>query len=235
MRTTGPHFVVDSLDADVVDLDGEDAHHLTRVLRASAGQPVSLTDGAGTVGQARVDEIGASVRVVVEQRAHVPRARPSLTVVHALPKARKLDGVVRALTELGVDRIVPVVSARTESRPKPQAAERWRALALAATKQSRRAWLPAVADLGAWTDAFDAPGEGIVLWEESTVPLPVVMAGLAGAERLVLGIGPEGGLTPEEVAATGLPAASLGATVLRTETAATVACAAVLALSGGLG
>ncbi|MGH8906275.1 MAG: RsmE family RNA methyltransferase [Egibacteraceae bacterium] len=242
----GPHFLVPptQIHSDRAVLTGDDARHLAVVLRAAPGEPVSLSDGAGRCWQARVvrarrDEV---ILRLVDAR-HVPRPRPRLTVVHALPKGRKLDDVVQRLAEIGVDRLVPVHSARSSVRLGPakaaKAAERWRAVALAAAKQSRQAWLLDVAEVGEWAKAFPAgtPGHeihGMCCWEESVTPLREVGVPM-DADEIVLAIGPEGGLCPEEVAATGLPEASLGPTILRTETAALVAASIVLHRLGRLG
>jgi 16S rRNA (uracil1498-N3)-methyltransferase len=235
----GPHFFVATADVDGrrAVLRGEDARHLAVVLRVAPGDEVSLSDGAGTCWMGRVDRASAAeVGVALGAAVRHDPPRPRLTVVHALPKARKLDGVVQRLVEIGVDRLVPVHSARTEVRLGPdkaaKAVARWRAVALAAAKQSRRAWLFDVAPVGEWTTAFAGAGAGAVCWEEATVPLRAVDA---AAVELTLGIGPEGGLTAEEVAASGLPAVSLGPTVLRTETAALVAASILLHRAGRLG
>jgi 16S rRNA (uracil1498-N3)-methyltransferase len=242
VRTVGPHFLIPPGDHDgrAAVLRGNDAHHLASVLRAAPGDPVSLADGSGVLLQARVREARPDlVRLAVVECGHLPAPRPVLTVVHALPKGRKLDEVVQRLTELGVERLVPVTSARSLVRlgdKTAKAVSRWRAVAAAAAKQSRRVRPLQVDDVGTWTTAFDDADAGVVLWEEARSPLRAVLAGLpADARRLVLAVGPEGGLGADEVARSGLPAASLGPTVLRTETAALVAASALLYHVGRLG
>jgi 16S rRNA (uracil1498-N3)-methyltransferase len=244
MVGAGPHFFVDPAD---VDLDarpapravvrGHEAAHLAVVLRAQPGAAVSLADGRGRVYAGRVARAARDeVIVQVDAGRDVPPPRPRLTVVHGLPKRRKLDEVVQRLTELGVDRLVPVTTERSEVRldgeRAARAVARWRAVALAAAKQSRRARLLEVAEVGRWAAAFQPGTRGAVLWEEAAISLRAVLD--PDADELVLGVGPEGGLTAAEVAAAGLPAASLGPTVLRTETAALVAATAVLTLTGRL-
>lgn len=238
LRTTGPHFFCAPPDEGRVTLDGDDAHHLRTVLRAGPGAPVSLADGAGGLYQATVTGFaGAAVRLEVTAAATVPAPRPVVTVVQALPKGRKADEVVQRLTELGVDRYVAVHSSRSQVALDParaaKAQRRWEAVALAAAKQSRRARPLLVEPVGEW------PGPpataGAVLWEEADRPLREVLAPADGVDEITLLVGPEGGLTPDEVAATGLPAASLGPTILRTETAAIAAAALVLHAVGRLG
>lgn len=239
--TRGPHFFCEpgTVDGASAMLRGDEAHHLTRVLRAEPGDPVSLADGTGALYQARIAEADpARVRCMIVERHEVPPPRPAVTVVHALPKGRKLDGVVQRLSEVGVDRLVPVHSARSQVRlygdRAAKAVGRWRAVALAAGKQARRVRLLDVAVVGEWGDAF-TEAEGVVLWEEAEIGLPTVLEGLGGADEVVLAVGPEAGLDADEVAAAGLPAARLGPTVLRTETAALVAASVLFAAFGRLG
>lgn len=240
-RTRGPHFLCDpaAVDGTQAALHGQEAHHLARVLRAAPGDPVSLADGTGALYQARVADVRPDrVSCAITDHHDVAPPRPALTVVHALPKARKLDEVVQRLTEVGVDRVVPVHSARSAVRLRgdkaARALARWRAVALAAAKQSRRVRPLHVADVGEWTTAFPPAAAGSVLWEEAERGLPAVLPTLPDADEIVLGVGPEGGLTGDEVSATGLPAAGLGPTILRTETAALVAASVVLAAVGRL-
>jgi 16S rRNA (uracil1498-N3)-methyltransferase len=237
---TGPHFFVAPADVDggQAILRGDQARHLAVVLRARPGMAVSLADGVGARFRAQVAAVDPDgVRLEILDRETVSPPRPSLTVVHALPKGRKLDEVVEKLSEIGVDRLVPVHSARSQVRLDAAKAEkaraRWEAVALAAGKQSRRVRPLRVEPVADWATAFGA-GPGVVLYEEAEVPLRARLAeiGAAEASELVLAIGPEGGLTPEEVAACGLPAATLGSTILRTETAALAAAAATLTLLG---
>lgn len=213
-------------------LDADDTHHLTTVLRARPGAEVSVADGTGSVWSGRFEGLrDGQARIALEDHELHPAASPRITVVHALPKQRKLDDVVQRLTELGVDRIVPVHSARSQveltERKATKALGRWRAIAMAAAKQSRRARLTEIAEVGEWSTAFTAAAPGVVCWEESSRGLKAVLTDVGDVGALTLGIGPEGGLTPDEVAASGLPDASLGRTILRTETAALVAVAAL--------
>lgn len=238
----GPHFFVDAtvVDGDTAILSGAEAHHLAVVLRARHGDPVTLADGTGAMFDARVRSADpGAVELVLTGRWEVPAPSPRLTVVHALPRARKLDDVVQRLSEVGVDRLVPVRSGRSQVRLDGERADkavtRWRAVALAAAKQSRRARPLEVTDLGDWNTALPPGVPGAVLWEEATDGLRGVLRDAGPTTEFVLAVGPEGGLSAEEVATTGLPVASLGPTVLRTETAALVAAAVVLAEVGRIG
>ena len=230
-----PHFFVatQQVGADEALLDDLDTRHLVTVLRARSGAPVTVADNSGTVWSGVYRGMsGGAAAISLLSSTHTPAPRPALTVVHALPKQRKLDAVVQDLTELGVDRIVAVHSERSQvellDRKAEKAVARWRAVALAAAKQSRRARLPEIAEVGAWDSAFPPDVPGVVAWEESRTGLRAVLAAMDDPPaEFVLGIGPEGGLTADEVTSTGLPDVSLGHDILRTETAALVAASAV--------
>lgn len=229
----------EAVDDGRVVLGDEDSHHLVRVLRRGPGAAVSVADGAGRVWQGEIAEVGPPVVLTLAAPVEVPMPCPLLTVVHALPAGRKLDEVVRRLSELGADRLQPVISARAENRPRRDKAAkqvgRWRAVAHAAAKQARRARPLAVDDVGSWPGVLPESAVGAVLWEDADVRLGAALDDVDAAEGIALGIGPEGGLTAEEVAAAGLPAVALGDTILRTETAAVAAGAVVLHRAGRFG
>ncbi|MPZ73160.1 MAG: RsmE family RNA methyltransferase [Nitriliruptorales bacterium] len=229
-----PHFFVapEQVGSGVALLGPDDSRHLVTVLRGRPGDRVTVADGTGTLWNAVYQgHQGGLVEIALLESTFLRQRHPAFTVVHALPRQRKLDDVIQRLTELGVSRVVPVHSERSQveldQHKAAKAVARWRAVALAAAKQSRRARLPVIEEVGEWPDAFADGCRGIVLWEESPVALRTALDDMPAVDELVLGIGPEGGLTRGEVAATRLPHASLGPTVLRTETAAIVAVSAL--------
>lgn len=238
----GPHFFVDpaNVHGGIAVLRGDESRHLVVVLRTRAGDPVSLADGTGRRWQAKLASPDpGEARLVLLHEVEQESFGDAVTVVQALPKGRKLDEVVQRLAEVGVARLAPVTSARSEVRlsgaKADKALQRWRAVALAASKQSRRARVLEVEPVGAWPGPLAGARGGVVLWEEAATPLREILAGLGDVDEVVLGIGPEGGLTPEEAGAGAGPPALLGSTVLRTETAALVAASAVMTLRGRLG
>jgi 16S rRNA (uracil1498-N3)-methyltransferase len=229
-----PQFFVaeNQVESEQALLDEDDTRHLVTVLRARTGMRVRIADNTGSVWAGSYQGLSKGrARVALTDRTVVSTPQPAITVVHALPKQRKLDDVIQRLTELGVDRIVPVHSERSQveldERRAAKAVTRWRSVALAAAKQSHRARLPQVSDVGEWSTAFDPATPGVVCWEGSTTPLGAALDAIDRPPRFVIAIGPEGGLTEEEVAASGLPSVSLGRSILRTETAALVAVSAV--------
>jgi 16S rRNA (uracil1498-N3)-methyltransferase len=235
-----PYVFVDAADCSGgrVALRGPVAHHVLTVLRRGRGDAVSVADGSGAVRRCRIDRVrDGEAACAVTATADVPLPAPAVRAVCGLPRQRKLDDVVQRLTELGVDEIVPVHTARSQVRLEgtraDRAVARWRAVARAAAEQSRRSRLPVVAPVTAWTDAFTGVTDGVVLWEDAKTALATVA--FDGAARVSIGVGPEGGLTAAEVDAAGVPAAGLGSTILRTETAAVVGPALVLHRVGRLG
>ena len=236
-------------------LTGGDAHHLTVVRRARAGDRVCISDGAGTVVEGRVASLSPSA-VEVEPLAERQLAKPSpaVRVFQALAKGAKVDLIIQKLVELGVDEIVVFASGRSvpqwDARKRGQMATRWTTIAREAAKQSRRAWLP---QTGGPVPAADAalmagsvagpvgrpPDGGLVLLadESSATPLRDVLPS-ALTQPCTVVIGPEGGLTPGEREAFGSAGAipfSLGPHILRTETAGLAAAALVLHHAGRLG
>jgi 16S rRNA (uracil1498-N3)-methyltransferase len=228
-----PVFWCPSLQPDVLRLQGAEAHHAAVVRRLRTGERIRLTDGAGSVADGTVTGVDrVRVDVAVESRAVLPRPAPRVTVVQAVPKGERAELAVQALTEVGVDRVVPWVADRGQVRLSGDRGGRllakWRAWAFEASKQSRRAWFTEVADLASTAEvaallrAADLP---VVLHETATRPLRVD----PGVTDAVLVVGPEGGITDDELEALGVRPVRLGDTVLRTSTAGAVAAGIVLA------
>jgi 16S rRNA (uracil1498-N3)-methyltransferase len=226
---------------DQVTLKGDEAHHAVAVRRIRVGEQVALTDGRGTTAEGHVSETGKRRLSVVADRVHtVAEPTPQITVVQALPKGDRGELAVEMLTEIGVATIVPWASARSVAVWRGERAEkglaRWRSTAREAAKQARRSWFPQVIALASTADvcalAADA-GVAVVLHEGAELPLDRVEVPEEG--DVVLVVGPEGGLTDEEVAAlrdAGATVVRLGAEVLRTSTAGVAAVAALLARTG---
>lgn len=225
-------FVGSAADlTDRLEVVGDDGRHLARVLRLRPGETVTVADGAGVWRPYRVGAVdGVTVGLTAVAGAdREPDPAPRLAVAFALTKGEKPDLTVQKLTELGVDRILPVLADRSVSRPDaakgPVVAERWRRIAREAARQCRRATLPAVEELRPLGDLAGHPG--LVVAERGGRPAADLPAP-DGGEVLVV-IGPEGGLSDAEVGALRPWARlGLGPTVLRAETAA-IAAAALLA------
>ncbi|MER6140296.1 16S rRNA (uracil(1498)-N(3))-methyltransferase [Streptomyces sparsogenes] len=243
---TAPVFLADSLAEAAVGarlaLEGPEGRHAVSVRRLRVGEPVVLTDGAGTGAFGAVAAVEGKDRLLVEvaEVRHETPPRPRITVVQALPKGDRGELAVETMTETGVDAIVPWAAARCVTQWKGErglkALGKWRATAREAGKQSRRLIFPEVADAMTTRQVARLLAESdfaAVLHEEGSEPLAT--APLPAEGSVVLVVGPEGGVSPEELAAfaeVGAGPYRLGPTVLRTSTAGTAAAALLLGRTG---
>ncbi|WP_156757712.1 16S rRNA (uracil(1498)-N(3))-methyltransferase [Actinokineospora pegani] len=231
-------FLVAALPpADAFTLDGPEGRHAAAVRRLRVGERLLVTDGAGGVARCAVTAAGRdTLDLSVEERWTEPEPAPRVIVVQALPKGDRGELAVELATEAGADAVVPWRATRCVTKwddgPRgAKALDRWRKTAREAAKQSRRARVPHVADpvslralLGLVADSALA----LVLEAGLSARLAEVDLPLAG--DIVLVIGPEGGITPEELDAladAGARPVRMGPSVLRTSTAAAVALGAL--------
>ncbi len=202
-------------------LDDDEAHHGLRVLRLQAGETLRLADGAGGSAEAEVVEVSKRLVLRVGPVAAAPAERcADLAVAVAPPKGDRWTDLVRGLTELGVGAILPLRSARGEREP--ASLDRARRVAGEALKQSRRAWLPRLGP-AVGIPALAAGGTRLIVGDPAGGP---PRPGRPRPTTLV--IGPEGGLTADELAAldaAGAERVRLAGPVLRIETAALAAAA----------
>ena len=237
------YISAEQLSGSRADLSPEDAHHARDVLRLEVGTPVELIT-EGSRYEARISEMAPQV-VAVEIVNRLPSTEPRLaiTLFQGLPKADKMEWIIQKAVELGVVRIVPVRMKRCVVRLSEQdgrkKAERWRRIAREACKQSGRSTLPQIDDPVS-PDALPALIAGLdataIPWESCAEGGPMAFARAhSSLSSLGIVIGPEGGMTPEEVellrAAGGMPI-TLGPRILRTETAGLAAVSAFLGLYG---
>lgn len=245
---TAPVFVVDHLDADSAGryvLDGPEGRHAVSVKRLRHGEDVVLTDGAGRWAQCVVVDAEGKDRLVVrvDSLAEEPPESPRITVVQALPKGDRGELAVETMTETGVDAIVPWAASRCVTQWRGdrglKALAKWRATAREAGKQSRRVRFPEIADAATSKQVAALLAEAdfaAVLHEDreyGSEPLATVELPTSGT--IVLVVGPEGGVSPEELdlfAQAGAKAYRLGRSVLRTSTAGTAATALLLGRTG---
>lgn len=237
-----PVHLVASLDGvdvgSTVSVEGDEAHHAVAVRRLRVGESVVLTDGRGSTVVGEVASTGKRVfEVTATSVSSSPAPEPALTVVQAIPKGDRGELAVEVLTEVGVAQIVPWSAARCVAVWKGERAakslSRWRSTAREAAKQSRRPWFPEVAEVASTADVMaqvSGADLAVVLHEEASESLASLSVPAAG--RVVVVVGPEGGLTDDEVAAltdAGAHAVRLGPEVLRTSTAGVAAVSALLA------
>jgi 16S rRNA (uracil1498-N3)-methyltransferase len=229
------------LSRGIIRLDDRQSHHARGVLRLALGGRVELFDDAGRSAEGVVVSLAEAVEVRVEAVLEAEAGGLELTVAAAVPKGGRADWMVEKLSELGVARFFPLAAERSVVLPLGDGKlQRWRRLAEESAKQCRRAGVMRIEALTKPADLL-AGHEGLG-WYCSTGPGAVGMSAaagrwIAGEKRLLLLIGPEGGWTEAEermMSDRGLTAVSLGATILRTETAALAAAAVAMALLGSV-
>ena len=226
-------------------VEGDEGFHAATVRRIRPGETLVLADGAGTVADCVVeaaDKRTLTTRVL--QRRTVEPARPAVTVVQAIPKSDRSELAIELATEAGADEFVAWQAARCQVRWDGDRAEkglrRWRAVARSAARQSRRPYIPDLSGpmsteslAGYLTERIGRGALALVLHESADRPL--AQCPVAEAESIVLVVGPEGGVSDEEIAAlrrAGAEPVRLGPTVLRTSTAAAVGLGAIGVLTG---
>jgi 16S rRNA (uracil1498-N3)-methyltransferase len=220
---------------------GEEGRHGAAALRLRTGESVALVDGEGRRVPATVVDVTRDAFVVELATAHdEPPPTPSITVAQALAKGDRADAAVEMMTEAGVDRIIPWSASRSIAVWKGERAERglrrWNAVVRAASKQARRARFPQVAPLHTTdrlAEVVAGAATALVLHESATQPLATVPVAATG--EIVLVVGPEGGISDDELerfVAAGATPVRLGESVLRTSTAGVAAAAVVMTRTG---
>jgi 16S rRNA (uracil1498-N3)-methyltransferase len=221
-----------------VELTGDEARHAVVVKRIRTGEQVALTDGAGTTAVCTVSATSkSSLTATVDAVTAVEPEMPRVVVVQAIPKGDRGELAVEMLTEVGVDVIVPWAAARSvavwRGDKRDKALSRWRSTSREAAKQARRSWFPEVTDVvttGRVVELLRDCSVPVVLHEAASGPLADLP--VPGRGEIVIVVGPEGGISDEELAAfasVGAEPVRMGTSVLRTSTAGVAATAALLA------
>jgi 16S rRNA (uracil1498-N3)-methyltransferase len=231
-------FFVEQIEGKSATLRGEGAEHLGRVLRAAPGQLYELSDGR-QVWLARVERVALSKRG--ENRVEFALVEPiaarasdlEIILLVSLVKFDRFEWCLEKATELGATEIIPLAAARTDKPLIAAAAKRatrWGKILLESAQQSRRLRPPALSTIQRPADAFQRTQADLKVILSERAEAPSIKESLKGAHGVsaALAIGPEGGWTEEEISiarAAGFREASLGETILRTETAVVAALA----------
>jgi len=231
-----PYFFCAELPSSpvVVTLGGDEGRHAFSVRRLRSGDAITLFDGHGNVGSGEVGVMDArrkTLEVHISSVTKEPAPRP-LTLAAALPKGERLAVMLDMATQLGMTRFAPLDCERSVVKVSENARKRWQRICLEACKQSRRAWLPKLAQTSTVANFSGHAGDAAPVWIAHPGGCPVDEALRSGLAPAAVMIGPEGGFTPREVesaTARGAVVVSLGAAVLRLETAA-LACLAMTRL-----
>jgi 16S rRNA (uracil1498-N3)-methyltransferase len=223
----------------VCTLDPDESRHARKVLRLSEGDRVELFDGSGRLAHAVIVDKALKVPGVVGCRVESietpPRVTPWLTVASAVPKGPRSAEMVNQLAQAGVDRFVPLTTARSVVDPNENQRQRFERAALAAAKQSGRLTRMQIGGARRWEDLPTDGGLTLML-DRAGQGGAAVDDAIRGAERVTLMVGPEGGWDEAERAgaeAAGVRRWRLGPSVLRIETAAVAGAAVVRYLRSG--
>lgn len=235
-----PKFFVEkqNINDRTVSVTGEDVAHISRVLRMSPGDKITVCDGEGYDCTAVITSITKDAVFADIAEKHRCEAEPGvkITVFQALPKQGKMEYIIQKNTELGVSEFVPVYTKRCVAKPSDKT-KRWQRVALEAAKQCGRGCVPKVHDTVNFKDALLSAAEyekKIILYEceDKTRLSEVIPSGISSAAVFV---GPEGGFEPEEIEAAqehGIIPVTLGKRILRTETAAAAVTPIILFIQG---
>lgn len=215
----------------VIQLSPQESRHATAALRMTTGERVLVADGVGRRAVGQLEVQGNAASVMIESIVDEPAPDPSITVVQALAKGEHGELAIDLMTQVGVDRIVPWAAQRSIVQLKGDRAEKaltkWQLAARSAAKQSRRAWLPVIDEVATTKEvlaqlaAFDSV---LLLHEMASTPLATVALPTSG--HICLIVGPEGGISAEELTDFGSVGAvdvRLGPDVLRASLAGAVA------------
>lgn len=240
-------FVAEPLAAEMA-ITGQDARHISRVLRLSVGEPLIIVAAGGQAGQGRISAMTAdAVTVVMEETLSESKEPPiCVRLAQSLPKSDKMDYIVQKAVELGVTAITPLAAehcvVQYDAKKKAARCERWQKIAMEAAKQCGRSSVPAVEPIASLREVLQQAGPDtvIVFFYEGETPLGLktALADNRQATDFLLIVGPEGGFSPAEVAlarAAGAQIVTLGPRILRTETAALAGVAAIMYEQGDLG
>lgn len=239
-----PRFFVEEIKGRQIVLTGENAAHIAKSLRMRQGETLTLSDANGVDCEGEITAVSAeavTVRVL-ETRLNTSEPAVSVTLYQALPKVGKFETIVQKAVELGVERVVPVLTSRCVSRPDEKSMqkklERYNKVALEAAKQSGRGIIPVVHPLKTYEDIlgdFTEYDKVILFYEEGGERLDKVLP--ASSKKVAVIIGSEGGFSRDEVDAAVLAGAAvgtLGPRILRCETAPVAALAILMYYTGNM-
>lgn len=239
-----PRFFCDRFEGDKALITGEDAKHLTRVLRMSIGDPVTLSDQKGTDFSCQIASIEEDLVILEIKGQHRCETEPTICTIlfQALPKGDKMETIVQKSCEMGVTHIYPMLTKRCVSRPDARSmqkkVERYQKVAYAAAKQCGRGIIPTVHPLVSYEEALALAGATqcpMLFYENATTTFRSLLQ--QPVESYALLIGAEGGFESSEVdkaRSLGIPSLSLGKRILRAETAPITALSVLMYETGNL-
>lgn len=236
-----PRFFVDreQISDNYISITGEDVKHIKKVLRLREGEKIEVCDGCGEDFECKIESLSDDVvrAEIIKRYPNTAEAPIEIRVYQGMPKNDKMDYIVRKCVELGVCRIVPVITKRAVSIPRDaeKKTARWQRIADEAAKQCGRGVLPRVENTISFSDAIKAMSDENAV---SIMPYECEKEGSLSAllkstdkKKINVFIGPEGGFDEseaEKARAAGIATVTLGPRILRTETAPLAVCSAIM-------
>ncbi|WP_010247846.1 16S rRNA (uracil(1498)-N(3))-methyltransferase [Acetivibrio cellulolyticus] len=230
-----PRFFINSKDVfdDNINITGEDYNHIKKVLRLKCEEIVTLSDGIGNEYVAEIKDFGDGFvhTKVIESYKNTTEPPIKVTLYQGLPKSDKMDFIIQKSVELGISRIVPVLTERTvvrldSEKDAAKKCERWNRISQEAAKQCNRGIIPKIEVPISFKEAIkkvhDVPLSLIPYEKESKNSLKQILKSVGDISEVSVFIGPEGGFTEQEIEEAvncGLSSVTLGPRILRTETA----------------
>lgn len=232
-----PRFFItpDQVQTRIITVTGEDVRHIRTVLRKKPGDLLVLSDGRGIDYTTRIVEVTPSgIKTEITSEARRPARELRIILAQALPKSDKMELILQKATELGAERIVPVITERSilKIRNEQTRSERWRKICREAAMQSERPDIPSIDSIQTVADflqsltrkEFSLPETLLIMpWEQGSEPIKNILRMHIPIKKIIALIGPEGGFSPAEVELaknSGFHPVTLGKNILRTETAA---------------
>lgn len=245
-----PKFFVspDKIFGGRITIDTEDVQHITKVLRLSEGDVITVSDSTGTDYEAEILELSkSSVQCgILSEKKNDSESNISVTIYQALPKGTKMEYIIQKNTELGVVKIVPCALTRCvvklDGKDAKKKCERWQKIADEAAKQSGRGVIPEIGDVIGFKEAVEEMKKSDLYFvpyeSEENTGLKSILKDRTDAVNISFMIGPEGGFAPEEIAyidEKGIKRVTLGPRILRTETAGEATLSMVMYELGDMG
>jgi len=241
-------FFADSSDINdsAAIITGSDANHIRNVLRLKPGDNIRLFDGSGFEYDAVITALSpGTVELSVSSKFYSSTESPvQITIAQALLKEKKMDVLIRQVTELGIKQWIPFIAARSVPRPDKERlnlrTERWKKIAKESLKQCRRNQIPDIAETASFEDMLNIGKDSdvkIIFWENENIPFSLFPDKM-DYQKIFAVLGPEGGFTRDEVDAAkecGFVTGGLGPRILRAETAAVTACSLLQYIFGDMG
>ena len=218
-----------ALHDQLVQLEDQEARHLRDAMRLKVGESVELFNGRGTIAEATILKVEKrKVELEIESRRTVERPKRRVTIASAIPKGDRFRWMIEKLTELNVDRFVPLQASRSVVSPGDGKMSRMNQVVIAASKQCGRDFLMEIEPIVKWDAAIQTYSNRLLIADPEGPSFTQISADGNPRSDVVFAIGPEGGFTPEETESaitSGAKTVCFGATILRIETAAIAAAA----------